>query len=256
VKKLVKKNENSSRARANVEKNAHIDDISPHNAAKIVGVAYIIMFLAVISTTPTMSVIVPGDAAETVNKLIASEMLFRVGIFGYLIVIICDLVMAWALYVLLKPVNKSLSLLNAWGRLVYTTILGATLFNLVNALRLVNGAEYLGFETNQLYAKVLLSLNAFSDGWAIGYVFFSLHLFFLGYLVYKSDYIPKNLGILLILSSLTYLIDNVAKLILPTYANFKTIFTAMAVPSFLGEFLLVLWLLSKGLKVIQFGERV
>ena len=78
----------------------------------------------------------------------------------------------------LKPVNKSLSLLAAWFRLLYTAVFGFALLNLVTVLRLLSDADYLTvFGTDQLHAQVMLSLNAFSDGWAIGYVcFFSLHL--------------------------------------------------------------------------------
>ncbi len=99
------------------------------------------------------------------------------------------------------------------------------------------------FGKDQLYAQVLLSANAFIDGWTIGYVFFSLHLFLPGYLVWRAGFIPRLLGVLLIVSSFTYLVDNVAELLLTTYENYATIFTVLAVPSFLGKFLLIMWLL-------------
>ncbi len=95
------------------------------------------------------SLIVPGDATTTANNIMANELLFRSGIVSWLIVLTCDVVVAWALYVLLKPVNKSLSLLAAWFRLVYSTIHGIALLNLIFVLQLLSGADYLTvFETD------------------------------------------------------------------------------------------------------------
>ena len=91
----------------------------------------------------------PGDATTTANNIMANELLFRSGIVSWLIVLTCDVVVAWALYVLLKPVNKSLSLLAAWFRLVYSTIHGIALLNLIFVLQLLSGADYLTvFETD------------------------------------------------------------------------------------------------------------
>jgi hypothetical protein len=98
----------------------------------------------------------------------------------------------------------------------------------------------------------MLSLNAFSDGWAIGYVcFFSLHLFILGYLVYKSGYIPRILGVLLIIGGFGYLVDTFALLLLPNYEDYEAISTLLIIPTALGEILLAFWLLIKGVKVEQ-----
>jgi len=223
-----------------------VADISQRNAAIIAGLGLLIMTIfavfAIYFVFPNL--IVPGDAATTANKIMANEMQFRAGICSYLIVIVCDVVVAWALYVFLKPVNKSLSLLAAWFRLVYATIFGIALVNYVSVLQLLNNADYLTvFETDQLHAKVILSLNAFSDGWAIGLVFFGFHLVLLGYLIFKSDYIPRILGVLLIVAGLGYLIDNFGKFLLPNYDLNIATFVGW------GEFLFVLWLLFKGGKV-------
>ena len=234
-----------------------VADISLRKAARIAGFGLLIMFIPTAFSYFFVleGLIVPGDAATTANNIMANELLFRIAIASFLIVIVLDVVVAWAFYVLLKPVNKSLSLLTGWFRLVYSTIFGIALLNLVNALRLLIDADYLTvFGTDQLHAQVLLSLNAFSDGWAIGYIFFSLHLFFLGYLVFKSGYIPKILGVLLIISSPAYLIDNVAILLLPNYENYEAIISLVVfVPAFIGEFSLMLWLLFKGSKIPEMG---
>jgi len=221
-------------------------DISLRKAAIVAGFGLLIMsILAAFANFYVLpSLIVPGDAATTANNIMANELLFRIGICSFTIVIVLDVVVAWALYVLLKPVNKSLSLLAAWFRLVYATIFGIALANLFNVLRLVSDADYVTvFEIDQLYAQVMLSLNAFSDGWQIGYVFFGLHLFVLGYLVFKSGYIPKILGVLLIIAGLGYLLDSYAIFLLPNYE------ATIGYVTFIGEVLFMLWLLFKGAKI-------
>lgn len=225
-------------------------DLSQRKAAVVAGGALLLMAIAAMFAYGFLlgNLIVPEDASATANKIIASVMLFRIGICSFLVVLVCDVVVAWALYVFLKQVNKSLSLLTAWLRLVYATILGIALLNLVIVLLLLSGADYLTvFITDQLHAQVLLFLKAFNIEWAIGLVVFGFHLFLLGCLVFKSGYIPRILGVLLIIASLCYLITNFANLLLPSYENYKaTIEPVLSVPMAIGELSLAFWLLFKG----------
>jgi hypothetical protein len=142
-------------------------------------------------------------------------------------------------------------LLSGWLRLVNSTIFGIALFNLFSVLHILSGAEYLKvFDTGQLHAKVMLFLNTFNNTWLIGLVFFGLHLFVLGYLIFKSGYIPRILGILLIVASIGYLIDSFANFLLPNYTNYKDIFLLIVVvPGIIGELSLTFWLLFKGGKI-------
>lgn len=228
-------------------------DISLRKAAIVSGLGLLLMMLPAIFMNFFVleGFIVPGDAAATANNFMANEMQFRIGIVSFILVIILDVLVAWGLYVFLKPVNKSLSLLSAWFRLAYAIIFAIALLNLFNVLRLISGVDYLTvFETDQLYAQVMLSLNAFNDGWAIGYVcFFGLHLIVLGYLVYKSSYVPRIIGILLIIGGFGYLLDSFALLLLPNYEDYKAIISLLILPTALGELILALWLLIKGVKV-------
>ena len=230
-----------------------IADISLRKAARVAGFGYIIIFISGIFANffVLQSLIVPGDAATTANNIMANEMLFRIGIVSFIIMVIFDLVLAWALYVLLKPVNKSLTLLAAWFRLVNATIFGIALYNLFSVLQLVSGADYLTvFETGQLQAQVMLFLNAFNVTWLIGLVFFGFHLLVLGYLIFKSGYIPRILGVLLIVASLAYLIDSFANFLLPNYTNYATIFLLIVlVPGVIAELSFTFWLLIKGGKI-------
>ena len=230
-----------------------LTDISLNNAAKIAGIGYVIIFVLGLITNFFIfgSLIIPGNAAETANNILSNEILFRGGMVSWLIVLICDIIIAWALYIFLKPVNKSISLLGAWFRIVYTAIFAITQLNLLIVLILLSGADYLTvFNTNQLNSLVLIFLNGFNYGFLIGLVFFGIHLLFISHLIIRSDYIPKILGILLLLSSLGYLIDSFANFLLSNYEDYKTIFLIIvAVPGIIGELYLTLWLLIKGTKV-------
>ena len=243
-----------------INKTARFTDISLRQAARIAGFGLLIMFIPAMFAYGfvILSLVVPGDAAETADNIMASEMLFRTGIFSFLIVIVLDVLVALGFYVYLKPVNKSLSLLAAWFRLLYTALFAIALLHLVTVLRLLIDADNLTvFGTDQLYAQVMLSLNAFNDGWAIGYVcFFSLHLLLIGYLVYKSGYIPRILGVLLIIGGFGYLIENVAILLLPNYEAYEAVFS-LVIPllTIPGEVLFAFWLLIKGAKIPEIKNR-
>ena len=220
-------------------------DLSLRKAAIVAGLGLLIMaILAPIANFGVLQkLIVSGDATTTANNIMASAGLFRIGIVCFLIVAILDVVVAWALYSLLKPVNQSLSLLAAWFRVVYAAIFAIALSNLFTIVQLLNGDVYLkAFETNQLSAQVMLFLDAFKNGWDFGLVIFGIHLFVLGYLAFKSGYIPKFLGILVIIAGLGYLTDGFGKILSPNYNVTISMFT------FIGEALLIFWLLWRGIK--------
>ncbi|MFC1529522.1 DUF4386 domain-containing protein [Gemmatimonadota bacterium] len=225
--------------------NSRFADISLRTSVVVAGFGLLLMaILAPIANFGVIEkLIVSGDATTTANNIMASAGLFRIGIVIFLIVAILDVVVAWALYVLLKPVNKSLSLLAAWFRIVYAAILAFALSNLLVVLQLLKGDGYLNvFDTNQLYAQTMLFLIAFTDGWDLGLAIFGLHLVVLGYLAFKSGYIPKILGILVIVAGFGYTIDSFGKFLSPSY-NFS-----LAMFTFIGEVLLIFWLLWKSIK--------
>ncbi|NOU70935.1 DUF4386 family protein [Paenibacillus sp. LMG 31458] len=229
---------------------------SPLYYARVAGFGLLLMaILAMFSNFSVLEgLIISDDAAKTASNIIANEMLFRSGLISFVIVLILDVLVAWALYVLLKPVNKNLAMLAACFRLVYTAIFGVALSNFFNVLPLLSGAEYLTvFTTNQLHAQMMFLIDAFKNGWLIGLVFFGFHLVVVGYLIIKSGgYIPKIIGIFLILASAGYVIDSIAHFLLPNYTDYKTIFLLIvAVPGVIGELSLAFWLLIKGVKVQQ-----
>lgn len=238
-----------------IDMETQISDVQQRQAAIVAGLGLLIMAIVAFFANFFVleGLIVPDDAAKTVNNIMTNEMLFRLGIAGFIVVLLCDVLVAWALYVFLKPVNQSLSVLAAIFRLVYTAIFAVALLNLSNALQLLNGAAYLNpFTTEQLQAQVMMSLESFQYGWQIGLVFFGFHLLVLGYVVMKSSYVPKVLGVLLLVAGFAYSLDGFAHFLLSNYANYKNLFLLLVAPSaILGELSLCFWLLFRGGKVRQ-----
>ena len=216
--------------------------ISLRTAALITGLALLTSVIAApfaeLYAYPKL--VVPFNAAETAQSIIANKTLFISLIFGYLITFICDLLISWALYVLLKPVNEHLSRLTAWFRLVYTVIALVALLNLVTVFRLLTTSDYLKvFGPDQLYAQAMIYLRAFKDQWYFGIIFFGIHLGLLGYLVLKSNYIPKILGVVLIITGLGYLLTSIRPYLFPKLNLDFAKFT------FYGELIFMLWLLIR-----------
>jgi len=199
------------------------------------------------------TLIVPSDAARTANNITASQGLFRVGMVSDSIVFLIEIALTVLLYVLIKPVSKPLSLIATYARLAMTVIQGMNLLNHFIVLLLLSGAGYLTvFAPEQLQAFVLLFLNAHESVALIWGLFFGLHLLVFGYLVYKSGYLPKFLGILLLIVALCYLIRDFGNMLFPQY---KALFTSIGSLAFL-EIAFPLWLLIKGVNVEQFDRRV
>jgi hypothetical protein len=229
---------------------------SPRTFARIAGVLYLIIFFVAPFAFEfgRTSVVVPGDAAATVDNIMASESVFRIGMVAESVVVLVEIVLAAILYVLLKPVSQALSLAAAFSRLAEAVVQAVNLFTAVPALLLLGGAGYLTvFEPAQLDALVLLFLDVNAFGILVWGLIFGFHLLLLGYLVYKSGFWPRILGILLVLASLGYLAQSYGHLLAPQYDDLlATIVVVLAVP---GELAFALWLLIKGVNVEQWEER-
>ena len=220
--------------------------------ARTAGLGYLIIFITGFFANFFVleGLVVDGDAAATFANIGNNPMQFRWGILSFLVMVMADVLLAWPLYLLLKPVNQDLSLLSAWLRLVNGAIFAVALVNLFGVLLLFGGDPYLaGFEPPESYARIQFLLDAFNYTWLIGLVFFGLHLLVLGRLVFRSGYIPKLLGRLLQLAALGYFIDSFAHFLLPNYTDYQSVFEMIVViPGIIGEFSLTVWLLVKGVK--------
>mgnify|MGYP001191676100 FL=1 len=217
--------------------------------ARIAGLLYLIYIVVSIfaNVLGRSKLIILGDAATTARNIIASAWQFRIGFVLDLVSAVLFLLTAWALYVLLKPVNKNLALLflllNLGGVAVHCF---SDLFLIASQLILC-GADYLkAFQADQLQALAMLSLNIYKNGFSgIAQIFFSAWLFPLGYLVYKSGTLPRFLGIILLVECFAWLMFPVQFFFFP--GNVVLTYVS-SVAGFIGEFSLTLWLLIMGAK--------
>jgi hypothetical protein len=215
----------------------------------IIAVANFFVFFFIVP-----SVSVPGNATATANNILASESLYRAGIASYLVVFLSDIAVAVLLYVLLKPVSRTLALIMMVARLAQTAIHGMNLLNYVFPLLLLNSADFLTvFEPGQLHALALLFSDAHNLGVLISEAFFGLSTVLLGYLVFKSGFFPRILGVLLVIAALGYFVDSFGILLFPDYAGI----IAQVVPAALiiGELSFTFWLLVKGVDAKEWKRR-
>jgi hypothetical protein len=222
-------------------------DQSPRKTARIAGLFYLIFILTtVLATYVRARFIVSGDAAATANNIMGSELFFRIGFVTELVSAVFFVLAAWALYVLLKPVNKNLALLFLLLNLGGVAVECLNALNLFAALQFLSGANYLNvFQTGQLQAMAMSSLNLYTSGFLIAQIFFSAWLLPLGYLVYKSLFLPRLLGLLLILDFFGNLSWFLQFFLLPDYGILAYPGNAI---SFIAEISLTLWLLIMGVK--------
>ncbi len=164
-----------------------IADLSSSKAAMVVGIAFItsVFIVTIVDDFLLANFVIPGDTEALASDIEANGRLFGFAVVGYLLVLALDSIIGLALYVVLKPANKNLALLIAVLRLLYVCTLIIGLFSLV-------------FQITDVYGYASIKL--------FGYIFFALHIFVLGYSVFKSEYIPKSLGILLVVASFTYIV--------------------------------------------------
>ena len=223
---------------------------SPLLIARFAGFLYLLVVpLGIFGSLYVPSrLIVPGDAARTADNLMASESLFRLGIVSDLLAPIVLILVVQLLYKLLQSVNKDMALVMVSFVLVGASIAMLNKLNQLAALLLLSGADYLNvFTIEQLHALALLFLRLHNQGSTIGFIFWGLWLFPLGYLVFKSGFLPRLLGDLLMIACFGYVVDS--------FATFLGYMVNVGMFAALGEVLFILWLLIKGVNVEQWEKR-
>jgi len=218
---------------------------SIYKTARMAGLLYLLTILtSVIANMFGKFVFV--DAPVTVNHIMAHESQFLIGFVISLFSYVLFLLAAWYLYVLLEPVGKKMALLFLVLNLGGFAILVLNHLNLFSSVLLLSGADYLKvFQPDQLQAQAILFVDLFKNGSTIAQIPYGVWLFPLGYLVYKSGFLPKILGILLIADCFGLLIYVCQRFLLPSYDVIS--YTCMAV-SFIAEVSLALWLSIKAVK--------
>jgi hypothetical protein len=224
----------------------HDEGLTLRQAALIAGFSYLLMPVTLAEFYINPKLLISGNIEQTAQNIVTHGRLFGVAILCYLITLILDVVIAWALYILFVPVNRAVSLLTAWFRLMYTAIALFALLNLTTVYRLLATPDYLAsFGSGPLHAQIMLLLNSYRYDWSISLIIFGIHLGLLGYLIYRSGYIPKLIGMLLLLDGLGWIITPLKPYLYPG-ANLGFFF-----PISFVELLLPLWLVIKGWKIQQ-----
>ena len=215
---------------------------SPRTAAGWAAGGYLAVFvLAIFANFMALApVLQPGDPAGTAAALRDSETSFRLAAVGFVGIFVIDVIIAWALWVLFRPVHRDLSMLAAWLRLAYTVVLGAALGFLYAALWLSATPGDLGDGRDE---AVLLALQTFDFTWVAGLAAFGAHLVLLGVLLLKARG-PRWIAWFLLAAGAAYVVDTVAHLALADYEASADLFLAIvAVPSIVGEMSFAVWLL-------------
>jgi hypothetical protein len=223
---------------------------SPQAYARVGGVLYLLiiaagMFGELFARGP---LIVSGNAAATASHVAASSVLWRAGIAGDLIMHMCDIGVMLVLYVLLSPVNRNIALFALLANVVQTAVLVVNKLNLLVPTFLLGDAEYLkAFSPEQRQALAYVSLKTHDAGFGLGLVFFGMSCIALGYLIMRSGYLPRVLGLGMQLAGVCYLINSFAQILLPELA--PRLVPAILLPPFIAELSMALWLLVKGVNL-------
>jgi hypothetical protein len=227
-----------------------IAEASPRPSARITGAVYLLYFLtAALSEFFMRGIVVDGDAAATANNILAHQPLFRLGLATGLIATGGYIAVTALFYGLFKHVNLSLCLVAAFFSLVGCAILAFSSLFRFAPLVVLGGSQYLGvFKVEQLRAVALLFLELNAQAGNIYLVFFGLFNLLIGYLIFKSTFLPRILGVLMALSGLGWL-----TFLSPPLANY--LLTYIAVLGIIAELSLMLWLLVRGVNVQRWKER-
>ncbi|OSZ81993.1 hypothetical protein CAP35_01615 [Chitinophagaceae bacterium IBVUCB1] len=187
------------------------------------------------------AIYVKGNPAKTIQALQSHVSLFRMVLMSFILILLLDVFIAWALYLFFDKTNKNLSLLAAWLRLVYAAMLGVAIEHLSNIAMATNG------NNTEIYSH----FDSFLHTWSWGLIIFGCHLLVVGLLILKTNAIPAWIGMLMLFAGLCYCAINAANVLLPDFALYKDdADTILALPMAAGEIVFALWLLFKGEKKI------
>jgi len=189
--------------------------------------------------------------SETVSNIVAHETLFRFGVVAGIVCYIAFLLLPLALYKLLSDVHKTYAVLMVTLAVVSVPITLVNMLNKFDVLTLISQADYLQSLTpEQVQTQVLQCLDEYRNGNQLASVFWGLWLFPFGYLVFKSGFLPKVLGVLLMAGCVGYIINFLCGFIYPPFDD-SIIASLLTIPGSLGEIGITLWLLIKGVKNVR-----
>ncbi|GLQ89013.1 DUF4386 domain-containing protein [Dyella flagellata] len=191
-----------------------------------------------------------GDASASAHAIMANGLLFRLGFSADLATIVCDIPMEMMFYLLLRPVNKHMALLVMLFALLGDATMAASELHGFAPLLILGDSPYLtAFSTSQLQAMALLNMHSLTAGLVASMVFFGCHCFFLGYLVFKSGYLPKIIGILIVIACPCLLINSFGYFLAP-----GLIPEFILLPDLIAELALCVWLIVMGVNIAKWKE--
>jgi hypothetical protein len=229
---------------------------SPQSYARIAGILYVLIIAAGLFAEAVVRerLIVAGDAAATARNITTHAFLFRLGILADVSTFVCAVALTVILYALLKPVGRNAALLMLAFNLVQDAIGGLNALNTYRPLQLLGGAAHLNaFCREQLEAMALLSLQTHSVGFAVALMFFGGSCVVLGYLTVVSTFLPRVLGVLMMIAGACYLTNSLAVLLSPRLASL--LFPSILLPALIGELSFAVWLTVKGVNVARWQEK-
>lgn len=222
--------------------------ISNKRLARIAGFCYLVVIATGLFSEVFVrqTLRVTNDALTTAHNIQTNEMLFRWGFVADLINFIVGIPTILIIYDFFKKSNKILLQIALTLVIIQTAIIAVNLLNQITPLLLLANETYLNtFQQSQLATLSLLSLNIQSQGYAIGLVFFGFYCILIGFVIYKTSAMPRVIGVLYAIAGLCYLINSFTMFLSKGFAN--PIFVYLAIPIFIGELSLCLWLLLKGI---------
>jgi Domain of unknown function (DUF4386) len=230
-----------------------IAEASPQVKARMAGFFWLMTILtSMFAYVAGGRFVVGGDAAAIAANILAHEPLFRVAFVANLIATACYITVTLLVYVLLKPVNRNISLLAAFFSLVGCAIGAISCLLFLAPVVVLSGAQT-GFTVEQLEAQAQMFLRLSAQANNIGLVFFGLHVLTAGYLIHRATFLPRILGVLLAITGLCYLTNSFANfLALPFKAYLSPL---VAAGGLVGEGSLTVWLLLKGVNVQRWKEQ-
>lgn len=224
-------------------------DTTTATAARWAGLSYLAIFgLALFANFAVLTGLVAADdPAGTLESIAANETVFRMGIAAFGVVFVLDIVVAWALHVILRRYGAQRSLLAAWFRLSYTVMLGVAVAWLYLALLLAQGsAPASGLADSARESWTMLAVEAFEITWLVGLAAFGVHLVLIGRILLLNGLAPRILGAVLTVAGSAYVLDTFAHVLLADYARYANGFLlVVALPSIVGELWFTGWLLLR-----------
>jgi hypothetical protein len=233
-----------------------IAEASPRQLARIAGGLYLINIVggAFAIGYVAAALVVAGDAAATAHNIQANELLYRLGLVAHMIVTVTNIPLAVIFYDLFKVVNRRLALLVVFFTLVGTAVESANLLNQFAPLILLDGGHYSSALTaQQVQALAYMPIDLQTISYNINNMFFGFYGLTIGYLVFRSTFLPRVIGALLAIGALSYLTYSFASFLAPGFAAHLVPYIQL--PSLVGEGSFCLWLLIVGLNVQRWNEQ-